>query len=50
MSFFRSAALRRIVYALVLALALMRLATHAHSDELSGEIRTVGHAIMHLAE
>ncbi len=34
MSFFRSAALRRIIYALVLGLALTRLATRSHSEPL----------------
>jgi hypothetical protein len=32
MSFFRSATLRRIVYALALALALTRLASKSHSE------------------
>jgi hypothetical protein len=34
MSFFRSATLRRIIYALALALALMRLASKSHSEPL----------------
>jgi hypothetical protein len=37
MSFFRSAALRRIVYALVIGLALVRLASRAHSETLPME-------------
>ncbi len=37
MSFFRSAALRRIVYAIVIGLALVRLASRAHSEALSVE-------------
>ncbi len=35
MSFFRSAALRRVIYAIVIALALVRLATRLHSEPLS---------------
>jgi hypothetical protein len=34
MEFFRSAALRRIIYALVLGLALTRLASRSHSEPL----------------
>jgi hypothetical protein len=34
MSFFRSALLRRIIYAIVLALALTRLAGRSHSEPL----------------
>ena len=34
MEFFRSAALRRIIYALVLGLALTRLAGRSHSEPL----------------
>jgi hypothetical protein len=34
MSFFRSAALRRVIYALALALALTRLASKSHSEPL----------------
>ncbi len=34
MSFFRSAALRRIVYAIVIAVALVRLSTRLHSEPL----------------
>ena len=34
MAFFRSAALRRIIYALVLGLALTRLAGRSHSEPL----------------
>jgi hypothetical protein len=32
MSFFRSAALRRVLYALVIVIALVRLATRLHSE------------------
>jgi hypothetical protein len=35
MSFFRSTALRRVIYAVVIALALVRLATRVHSEPLT---------------
>jgi hypothetical protein len=50
MSFFRSAALRRIIYAVAIALALVRLATRAHSEEFPGEVPAVSHAIVQEAE
>jgi hypothetical protein len=37
MSFFRSAAVRRVFYVLVFALALIRLAGHLHSEPRRGD-------------
>lgn len=38
MDFFRSAALRRIMYAIAFALAVVRLANRAHSEELPVQV------------
>jgi hypothetical protein len=50
MSFFRSAALRRSIYAIAIALALVRLAARAHSEPLVGDVPADRGAIVRLAE
>jgi len=37
MDFFRSAALRRVIYAVAIALALVRFATRSHSETIFPE-------------
>lgn len=48
MSFFRSAAVRRVIYAIVLALALARLATRLHSEPLSAELPPKSGIVAHM--
>lgn len=46
MSFFRSAALRRTIYALAIGLALLRLASRAHSEPLPDDVPAAHPAIV----
>lgn len=51
MSFFRSAAVRRIIYAIAIGLALVRFANRAHSEPLSDDaFRPVPPAIAYVKE
>jgi hypothetical protein len=49
MSFFRSAALRRVIYAVVLALALVRVATRLHSEPLPAQLPPPSGIVAHMA-
>ena len=47
MSFFRSAALRRMVYALVIVIALVRLSTRLHSEPFFDDGPPMAGAVAH---